>query len=63
MFSRQCNAWGNEEENDATFISHWNQFLQTEQAQALVPNWSRELDTVSSYIEGTLSNETQNLKL
>ena len=53
----QSAAWDDEEEIDATFIFHWNQFLQTDQAQTLVPNWSRELDAVSSYIDRTLSNE------
>ena len=51
-------VWENEEEKDSTFISHWNQFLQTEQAQQLVPNWSRELDTISAYIEGNLDDDT-----
>ena len=50
-------AWTDEEENDSTFVSHWNQFLQTEAAQTLVPNWSRELDAVSRYIESDSSDE------
>ena len=41
-------VWENKEEKDSTYIFHWNQFLQTEQAQYLVPNWSHELDTISA---------------
>ena len=51
-------VWESEEEKDSTFIFHWNQFLQTEQAQYLVPNWSRELDTISAYIEGNSDDDT-----
>ena len=50
-------AWADEEENDSTFVSHWNQFLQTEAAQTLVPNWSREIDAISYYIESNSSDE------
>ena len=44
--NQPSDAWNDEEEDDLTFISHWNQFLQTEEGQSLVPNWSREIDTI-----------------
>ena len=51
-------VWESEEEKDSTLIFHWNQFSQTEQAQHLVPNWSRELDTISACIEGNSDHDT-----
>ena len=52
-------AWENEDECDEVFISHWDQFLQTDQAESLVPNWSQELNNVSAYYEDLSDSATK----
>ena len=48
---KPSNLWNDEDETDETFITHWNLFLQSPEAQCFVPNWKYELDNVSAYFE------------
>ena len=48
---KPSNLWNDEDETDETFITHWNLFLQSPEAQCFVPNWKYELDNVSVYFE------------
>lgn len=43
-----ASAWNNEEECDNTFISYWQEFLQTPTGKS-VPDWERELQNAESY--------------
>ena len=44
------NAWNNKQKSDATYILHWNAFLQTNIASHLVSNCTREIENMSLYM-------------
>ena len=47
-------AWNYEPETDDVFISYWDEFLHSQDAETFVPNWESELQNVSTYY---LSND------
>ena len=45
------NAWNNIADCEENFVSCWNEFLETDIGQLLVPDWKHEMDNISSYFE------------
>lgn len=47
-------AWNNLNDEDSNiFCEQWNEFLQSDLGQTLVPNWRRELHNAELYFERT----------
>ena len=54
------NVWNNTADCEENFVSCWNEFLETDIGQLLVPEWKHEMDNISTYFEVTCdSNDFQ----
>lgn len=49
-------AWDNLEKSDETYTACWKQFLSTDTAKSLVPDWETKLQAVNSYMYITPSD-------
>ena len=46
------NAWDNHESHDSVYISEcWRSFLNSPEANKLVPDWSPKLQSISEYVQ------------
>lgn len=51
-------AWDNLDKDDQTYITCWNQFLLTDDAKQLVPNWESKMQSVKAYVKPAVENLT-----
>ena len=49
--NRLENAWDNNDNLDSVYIESWRSFLNSSEAKNLVPDWSRQLHSVSEYVQ------------